>query len=349
MTKLFIPGPSNVNRDILQAMATPMIGHRTEEFKQLHKDIIENLKEVLKTENNVFLLTSSASGAMEGAIRNTVEDNVLCLANGAFGRRWHEIAVDNGKDSTLLDFGDGVPYNDTLIRTALAEKQYDAVAMVLNDTATGIENNVSAVRAFLEHYPDTLLLVDAVSGAFGTKIDTKEIDVLVFGTQKALALPPGLAIAVVNDKAMNRAETVKHRGYYFDFLKAKKKGEVNLTLTTPNIPLLFALQKQLQVIKNYGIDKWIDKHEQNADVVRQFFTNKGFNLYIDEAHKSKTVTVIENNKNIDVPHLLAALKKKNYVLANGYGNLKNKTFRVGHMGVEIQETQQLLREIEKLL
>lgn len=349
-TKLFIPGPVSVEEEILQEMARPMIGHRTEEFKELHREIINHLHALLGTQGKaILLLTCSATGAMEAAVRNTMKSNALCLANGAFGKRWYAIACENGKDATLLDFGNGIPFNLHMIQKELDKKSYDTVTMVLNESATGIENSVEDLQKILVAFPRTLLLVDMVTGVFGTPIDFTNIDVAVFGTQKALALPPGVAIVVASEKVMATAEQITQKGFYFDFVRLRKKAVEDYTLTTPNIPLLFALNKRLKEIRDSGIQEYLARHQENATLTRQFFQERGFSLLVDDKDASRTVTVIQNKHNLDIKQLIAYLQTKGYSIANGYGELKDKTFRIGHMGVSVKDTKELLQEIDVFL
>jgi aspartate aminotransferase-like enzyme len=348
MIKLFIPGPVEVKREIRREMARQMIGHRTPEFQNLHKEIVWEIRALLGTDKEVFLLTCSATGAMEAAIRNTVEKKVLCLANGAFGKRWFEIAMQNGKEAQLLDFGEGIAYDYGAVEEEL-KKGYEAVTVVLNDSATGIENNIGPIKALLKEFPGTLLLVDVVTGAFGTEIDFEGVDVGLFGTQKALALPPGVAIMIVDKKAMRRAKGVKDRGYYFDFIGLGKNAGEGYTLTTPNIPLLFALRKRLAWIRKMTMERHIERHLKNAEMTREFFRRRGFRLLVDQKNMSKTVTVVENNKGINIDEMIEYLQKRGYAIAKGYGKLKDQTFRIGHMGVGFKDTQRLLKEIDGFL
>lgn len=348
--KLFIPGPVNVDASARCEMQRDMISHRGEDFKRLHHSIVHQMKHLLNTGNDVFLLTCSASGALEAAVRNTVDRYVLCLANGDFGRRFHEIAVTNGKDATLLDFGDGIPIDLNAVGSELKKgpyeaRSYDAVTVVLNDTATGIKNDVEDLKGILKDYPQTLLLVDSVTAAFGTEIDLQGIDVLVFGTQKALALPPGMSVAIVSEKALDRAKTTKSKGYYFDFIQTKKKADEDFVLTTPNIPLMYGLDYRLREIGAIGVEAYIGMHKDRARLTENFFLSKGLGLLIDEGHRSDTVTVVKIGESLDVKAMINHLKGKGYLIANGYGRLKDKTFRIGHMGVTIEDTQKLLDDI----
>lgn len=350
MKKMFIPGPVEVSKNTLIEMARPMMYHRSREFKDILKEVKKLISELLETKNEVFLLTSSATGAMESVIRSCVEKKVLCIANGEFGRRFYEIAISNGKEAELLDFGDGNNISYEKIVHKLVEKKFDAVTFVANETSTGIENNLEAIREIIDSVsPNTLLLADAVTAAFGTKIDVNKADALLFGTQKALALPPGLAILIANKKALTKSEHNKNKGYYFDLTRIKKCNDDDLTLTTPNIPLLYALRKKLFEIKAKGLNRFINEHKEKAELVRKWAEENGFELLVKEKY-SKTVTVIENTRDIDMEKTIRMLEKSGYCIANGYGPLKDKTFRIGHMGdITIEDTRNMLYQLERLL
>ena len=339
---LLIPGPVDVQKCYLEAMTKPMIGHRSKDYQALHQDVVASIQELLDTKNHVFLMTCSATGAMEAAVRNTVNKNVLCLANGAFGRRWHEIAMSCGKNATLVDFGDGQPYTLKQVKNALATRHYDALTVVINETATGMENHLTGIKSLLKKYPDTLLLADGVTAAFGTAIDLAGIDVLVFGTQKALSLPPGLAISIANDAAIKRSKHIKNKGYYFDYERYAQHAATNHTPTTPNIPLLQALQARLHDLQRSGLQRVIQEHEARATQTRAYITTLGLAPYITDAYASKTVTTITNTLDLDMPQLQAAMQQQGFTLANGYGDLKDKTFRIGHMGLDLPTTKRAL-------
>jgi aspartate aminotransferase-like enzyme len=257
-------------------------------------------------------------------------------------------STNERKNPTLLDFGDATPYNHDEILEELKKRKYDAVTMVINETSTGIENNTYEINKILREYPETLLLTDAVTAAFGTNINTDESDVLIFGTQKALALPPGLSIAIINNKAIKRAKDVKNRGYYFDYIAMKKNAEKNFTLTTPAIPLFNALLEKLEDIKKEGLNNYIQKHKELAKIVREEMINTGFELLVDETNASNTLTVIKNTKNITIKEIQENMKREGYELASGYGKLKDETFRIGHMGVDEQTTKDAIKAIRKI-
>jgi aspartate aminotransferase-like enzyme len=246
--KLFIPGPTEVREDILKAQATPLIGHRM-------KAIISKLKELLKTNNFTFVLTASGTAIMEGAIRNCVNKDVLCCVNGAFSERWFKIAkaCDKNPDVITLDWGKAI--KPEMIEEKLKAKKYEAVTLVQNETSTGVRAPIEEISKMLKNYPDVLLLVDTVSSLMGDKIevDNLGIDVCLASSQKAFALPPGLAVGTVSEKALKKSETVKGRGHYCNFIDIRdyfeKKGQ---TPTTPAITLMYAMDKQLDKIKAEG-------------------------------------------------------------------------------------------------
>ncbi len=350
MKKMLIPGPVEVCESTLIEMARPMIYHRSKEFKAILKEVKELISELLETKNDIFLLTSSATGAMESVIRSCIEEKVLCIANGEFGRRFYEIAASNGKEAELLDFGDGKEINYETVAYKLMENNFDAVTSVSNETSTGIENDLEALRGIIDSAsPGTLLLADAVTAAFGTRIDVNKADALLFGTQKSLALPPGLAIVIANKKALTKAEHNKNKGYYFDLTRIKKCNDEDLTLATPNISLIYALRKKLYDIKAESIHEFIKKHKEKADLVRKWAEDNGFELAVKDNY-SKTATVIENNRGVNIKKIIKELECIGYDIANGYGPLKDKTFRIGHMGdITTEDTRKMLYQLERLL
>jgi len=348
--KLFIPGPVQVSEQVLAIMKTQMIYHRSNECKELISDIKGLISELLQTKNEVMLITSSATGAMETAVRSCIQNNVLCIANGEFGRRWYEIAKGNGKNAKLLDFGDGKNINYAMVADELRKKQYEAVTFVINETSTGVENDAGALKQAVQSVSkDVLIFADAVTAAFGIKIVIDDADLVLFGTQKSLALPPGLSILIANEKAIRKAEHVNNRGYYFDLILIKEYNDKNLPLTTPPISLMYALKHRLQEIRKQGMENLIQEHAKKTELVRNWMNQHGFNLFVPEGY-SNTLTVVCNNLEVDVPRMIKLLAASGYVIANGYGPLKNKTFRISHMGdISFEDTKQLLNEMEKIL
>lgn len=354
MKKLFIPGPVQVDRLVLEEMTRPMMHHRSAECISIIKEINGLLSELLGTKDSIFLLTSSATGAMEACIRSCVIGRVLCVANGEFGRRWHSVAVSNGKDARLLDFGDGMLINYGVVADELKKGDFDAVTFVINETSTGMENDSKALKAAVQAASkdsamDIIILADGVSAIFGTRVEVAGYDALLFATQKSLALPPGMSIIIANSRAIDRAKLVKGRGYYFDFLLLKKRSDENMTTTTPALPILYALRYKLQEIRKQGIGSYINRQQAMAEFVRSKIRGMGFKLFVPGSY-SNTVTVISNNLGIDTEGLVRLLSERGYVIENGYGPLKNRTFRISHMGdINLADTTEMLAEMERIV
>ena len=352
MTKLFIPGPTNVDTDVLKAQARPMVGHRSQEFRDLYSRIQPQLKRVFQTEGRVYVAASSGSGLWEGAMRSLVGDRLLLCVCGAFGQRWADVAEGNGLAFDQLDVEWGQPNSPEQVVSALAEKQYDTLAVVHNETSTGVENPVEAiVKAARNSQPELVVMVDAVSSMGGVKLPTDdwELDVVVTSSQKCFALPPGLAMAAVGDRALERAAEVPNRGWYFDLLLLEKYHLRDYTPATPAISLLYALDMQLGRMLSEGLEARQARHEQMAAMV-QAWAEEHFELFAAEGHRSRTVTAVLNTQKMDIASLNAYLAQHDMILANGYGPLKDKTFRIGHMGdTQAGDIEELLGTIDAFL
>jgi len=351
--KLFTPGPTEVRNELLQEMATAQIHHRTEEFSDLYDDIQKNLKKLLFTDNPVLLFSSSSTGAMEAAVTNGVKKRCLNFVNGAFSERWHKITKKNGVPCDRVD----LPWNEAvkpeLVDEKLSTGKYDAVTVVLNETSTGMMNPVKEIGEVIKKYDDVLFLVDAVSGMAGTEIKVDEwgIDMCLAGVQKAFALPSGLTVASVSEKMLERAEEVESRSYYFNLPLMHKYHKRSQTRTTPAIPQLYALRKQLEdIVEVEGIEGRFERHREMAEYV-QNWALKYFDIFAEEGYWSNTVTCIENTRGIDVEFLIETLVDKyNIRIANGYGHLKNNAFRIGHMGdLNLVDMRGLITTIENIL
>lgn len=354
-TRLFIPGPTEVRSDVLLAQTAPMIGHRSSDCDALIAAVESKIKQVFMTSNRVYILASSGSGLQEAAIRNGVRDGqrVANFVNGAFSQRWHEVAVGCGKQAVKFDVPWGQPVRPADVDAALAGGAWDAITVVHNETSTGVASPVGEIAALLrERYPDTLLFVDAVSSLAGDWIPTDDwgLDVCLTSSQKALALPPGLAFAAVSDRVLARAREVTGRGWYFDFLLLEKYLAKNTTPATPAISLLRAADRQLDHILAEGLPTRVERHRRLAGMTQQWALDHSFSLFAAEGYRSQTVTCIENTFGIDYAALSAFLKSRGLAISNGYGDLKGKTFRVAHMG-DVTETEmtELLATMDEFL
>lgn len=342
-TKLFIPGPTEVRPDVLQAQTAPMIGHRSGECDALIASVESKIKQIFQTQKRVYILASSGSGLQEAAIRNGVRtgQRVANFVNGAFSQRWHDVSVGCGKQAVKFDVPWGQPVRPADVEAALAGGEWDAITVVHNETSTGATSPVGEIATLLrERYPDTLLFVDAVSSLAGDWIPTDDwgLDICLTSSQKALALPPGLAFAAVSDRMLERAKEVTGRGWYFDFLLLEKYLKKNTTPATPAISLLRAADLQLEHILAEGLAERVERHRRLANMTQQWALEHGCGLFAAAGHRSQTVTCIENTPGIDYAAFSSFLKSRGLTISNGYGDLKGKTLRVAHMG-DVTETE----------
>ncbi|MBA3963311.1 MAG: alanine--glyoxylate aminotransferase family protein [Chthoniobacterales bacterium] len=339
--KLFIPGPVEVSEKTLAAFARPMIGHRGAAFKELYAGIHPHLQELFGTKQPVFLSTSSAWGVMEAAIRNLVRQRVLCCMCGAFSDKWLEVAQRCGKEAEPLQVEWGTPIDPRQIETQLATGKFDAMTLIHNETSTGVMNPLGEICAVAAKFPEVALIVDSVSSfsAMPIPMDSLGIDVLLTGSQKALALPPGFSLFSVSEKAFARAAELKDRGYYFDFLEFKKQQEGDMTPTTPSVGHIHALESKLEDIFAEGLTNRYARHARTNALVHDWVRARGFDFFALEGARSITLTCVKNNRAIDVAGLTKCLREKHHlVIDGGYGKLKGKTFRLSNMGDETEET-----------
>ena len=334
--RLFIPGPVEVRPEILDAQAEWMIGHRSAAFADLYARIQPKLQQTFGTQNPVYIYTSSGTGIWESASRCGVRDGkkILHLTCGAFSERWAEASRLNGKEVDIIAVGWGQAVKPEQLAEALEHDTYDAVACVFNETSTGVRNPVEAYAEILKDYPDTLFFVDAVSIYAGApiEVDAWGVDICLTSTQKAFALPPGMAFGAVSEKARERAAQVKNRGYYFDILELHKKHLKNNTPATPPVALLYATDRQLDDMLAEGLDARYARHEKMAEMTRSWAIGAGFEMFSEDGYHSPTVSTIANAPGIDIAALNKFLGERKMTISNGYGKLKGETFRIAHMG-----------------
>lgn len=332
--KLYIPGPVEVHPDILNAMATPMIGHRMKEYAELHGRVTSALKRMLFTDDRVFLATSSAFGVMEGAVRNLVGKRCANFCNGAFSDKWHDVTKRCGKEADAIRFDWGTPVAATEVERTLATGNYDSMTMIHNETSTGVMSPLPEIAEVMKKFPEVMFIVDTVSSMSALKIPVDElgIDCCIFGVQKALALPPGLAVFTASDKALQRAAGMEGRGYYFDFMEFAANDAKNNTPSTPCISLIYALDKQLERIFAEGLEQRWARHDDLAGYVRGWLTSRGFESYPASSFRSQTLTCSRNSRGIDLSSLKKSLGEAGFAFDDGYGKIKGETFRIAHMG-----------------
>ncbi len=353
MPRMFVPGPVDVADEILQAQAAPMLPHRSKEFEAIYRRASEKSQRLFFTHYRVFLTASSGTGLQEAAIRNFVDKKVLSCVNGAFADRWYDVAVANGKDVEKLSEEWDQPIRPDRVADAVRKGGFEAVTIVHNETSTGLQNPVKevaeAVRAVA---PETLILVDAVSSLAGAKIemDAWGLDMVLTSSQKCLALPPGLALGAVSDRAMKKAEKVENRGWYFDLVRMEKHRLKDSSPATPAMSLIFALDKQLDRILAEGLENRFARHSAMAKRVQTWADEHDLSVYAPEGFRSRTVTTVKNERGWDVSALNKFLLERGMRIANGYGALKNITFRIAHMGeTQMSDVDELLKAMEEFL
>jgi len=330
--ELFTVGPVNVEPEVLQAMARPMITHRSKEYKQLHGAIVEKTRKALGTDMDVFMVAGSATVMIEGAIRNGVAGRSLGITGGSFGDRSIEVAQLNGKSVEKVEVPMGKGIRPQSIE-GLVKKDIEAVHWVSNESSTGVFSDSAAIAEEVRRQSsDALVIVDAVTSAFAMDLKIKDMgpDALIFGTQKALALPPGLGMMICSEKMLKKSATVTNRGFYTDLLKIKKQSDENYALTTPPVSLMYGLDFQLDKALAEGMPARYRRHQEMADLVKAW-SKKLYGIFPEEGFQSNTIGVL-NRGPLDFDKFHASLKSRGYEISNGYGGVKEKTFRIGHMG-----------------
>ncbi|MBU3182615.1 pyridoxal-phosphate-dependent aminotransferase family protein [Clostridium psychrophilum] len=351
--KLFIPGPVDVAEDVLQKMATPQISHRGKEASTLQRNISNKMRKVFNTKEEILLSTSSGSGLMEGAVRSCTAKRAAIFSVGAFGDRWFKMCTANGVPADKFDSEWGQPTTKKTIEDVLRTGKYDLITITMNETSTGLMNNIEDLSSVYKNYPEVVVCVDTVSNAAGTevKVDEWAIDICITSTQKCLGLPAGMSICTFSKKAVARAKQVTNRGVYFDLLglyDCIQKKDYQYT-STPSLSHMFALDYQLDKILKEGLNNRYARHIDNAKIVRTW-AKKYFDIFPNEKFMSNTVTAIKNTRQIDVSDLNKKLGEKGFIISNGYGKLKDETFRIAHMAETTQqEIKALLETINGIL
>jgi aspartate aminotransferase-like enzyme len=341
--KLHIPGPVEVSEKTFQAFCRPMIGHRGQGFKDLYAKIQPQLQQLLYTKQLVYISTSSAWGVMEGAIRNLVAKKVLNCMCGAFSDKWFDVSKRCGKEAEALQVPWGAPIRAEEVDKKLATGQFDALTVIHNETSTGVMSPLAEIAALKKKYPDVMFIVDAVSSMTATKIefDVLGLDVLLAGTQKAFALPPGTAVFVCSPAALAKAATAKDRGYYFDFVEFQKNAEGSMTPSTPSIGHVHALASKLEDIFAEGLEARFARHQKLAGLTHAWAAKHGFTLFPEQSFESVTLTCVNNGARpngrvVDVAKLQKLVKDEGFLIDGGYGKIKGTTFRISNMGDETE-------------
>lgn len=346
----FLPGPTEVTDEVLAAQTRPMIGHRGKGMEDLLGRIQPALQRVFRTSRPVYVSSSSATGLMEGALRNGARRKVLSLVNGAFSDRFHTIALACGLEADALEVEWGEVHTPDRVAEALRGGGYDAVTVVHSETSTGALNPIAELATVAHAAGDVVLLVDSVSGVAGVPVesDAWALDFVLTGSQKAFALPPGLAFGVAQPNLLERAAAQRGRGIYFDFLEFEKFTLKNQTPNTPAVSLLYALASQLERMDAETMPARWARHEAMARRTWAWadeMSGRGVPVRVlaPEGHRSWTVTCLTVPPGKKGGEVNAAMKARGITISAGYGKLKDSTIRIGHMG------EHTLAELEVVL
>lgn len=349
----FLPGPTEVEPEILRAQVGGIIGHRSEEARRLVGQVDEGLRPLFGTDRPVMIGTMSATGFMEAAVRCGIRRRVLCIVNGAFSGRFAEICRECGRDCVVIEVPWGGVVDLAVVDAHLAEGGFDAVTVAHSETSTGALHPVDELAEVVRRHDDVLLLVDSVTGVGGARMafDQWGLDVALTGSQKALAMPPGLAFLVASERLLRRAETLPDRGYYLDLVRYARYAESRQTPTTPALTLLSAARVQAERIARETVEGRLERHRRMAaychDWVDRTRDERGVDISIlaAEGARSPTVTCVRVPDCRSGPDIVARMRERGFVIGAGYGKLKATTIRVGHMGDHTLERLETLLDV----
>lgn len=359
--RFFLPGPTEVRPEVLAAMDRQVIGHRGRDLSDLLQDADPRLRRLFRTSRPVYVSSSSATGLMEGGIRNGVRNRSLSLVNGAFSGRFRDLSPDCGKETESYEVAWGEAHTAEEVERRLRAGGFDAVTVVHSETSTGVLNPLPEIAAAVRSAEkatgeEILLLVDGVTSVAGgvVEADGWGIDWLLTGSQKAMALPPGLAFACASERMLARAATLSGRGQYFDLLEFDRYWSKYQTPTTPAVNLIYALVEQMRYIDEEGLAARAERHWRMAERAWKWAETVGarwgLSVLAPEGARSPTVTAYRLPAELTGPPIVARLKQRGYTIGSGYGKLKETTIRIGHMGDHtVDELDQLLVELEEVL
>jgi len=355
--KFFLPGPTEVKPEILATMTRPMISHRGSEIETMMTRIDERLQKVFRTTQPVFTVTSSATGLMEGGVRNAVKSRLLCLINGAFSKRFHKAAVNSGIACDKLEIEFGQAHTPEMLADALKKADYDTVSVVHSETSTGVLNPIKELSEVAHASGDVVMVIDTVSSMAAAPIECGawDLDYVLTGSQKALALPPGLAFCTPNERIMERAKASKMRGLYFDLVEIHASWMKHQSPNTPGVSLLYALDAQLEHMMSEGMEARWARHAAMAQrtwrwVDEQRAAGRDIRVLAPEGYRSPAVTCISAPAGRTGPQIVSAMKAKGFVITPGYGEAKDSMIRIGHMGEHtVEELDVLLDALNSVL
>jgi aspartate aminotransferase-like enzyme len=350
--RFFLPGPTEVLPEVLEAQLKPMIGHRGAGIKTLMERLQVGLQDVFRTKQQVFLSTSSATGLMEAGARNGVKKKALALVNGAFSQRMAEIVEACGFECERVEVEWGEVFDPQDVRDRLRRGGFDTLTVVHSETSTGALNPIAEIAEVVHELDDVVILVDSVTGIGGapTYTDDWRIDWILTGSQKALALPPGLSFGTPSERMLERSKHARHKGVYFDLVTFAKNQKDFMSPTTPALSVMYALDVQLERIKRETMEGRWARHaamlQRCGEWVDSMREDRGVDIRVlaPAGHRSPTVTTVRMPDGEPSAPVVAAMKEKGFVIGGGYGKIKDFTFRIGHMGDHTVAEQDVLLE-----
>lgn len=350
--KLFTAGPVSCYPEVLQEMGRQMFSHRSEEYHRLHRETVGRLKWFLNTEQGVFLFSSSSTGLMEASVRNCVRKKLLCTVTGEFGERYAKVAEANGREVVILQTELGRPVlHDQLEEELHRHPDVEAVTVTYCETSLGLLNPLPKLAEVVKAH-GKLLLVDAVSALGGVELcpDRLGADVCFAGSQKCLGLPPGMAVVSVSEEAMKRSKEMANKGWYFNFERYERSQQKDETPVTPPIPLILALNRVLRMVEEKGKERYFQEYEDRARRILEGVERLGLTLFTQRGYESPTICCVNAPPHLSGQEVYRRMREKGVELAQGYGRLKEKTFRIGNMGyITLQDIDEMLEKLGEVL
>ncbi len=334
---LLAPGPTPIPPEVLGAMALPILHHRAPEFAKLFGSVREELKWLFQTKNDVLVLVSTGTGAMEASVTNILSpgDKALVVNGGKFGERWMKICQAYGVKVEELKVEWGYAVDPARVEAALKnDPSIKAVYIQASETSTGVAHNTRAIAEMVRRYDDTILVVDAITGlgVFDLRTDEWGLDIVIAGSQKALMLPPGLAFMSLSEKAWRLADKAKNQRFYFNLKKEKENQQKNQTAFTAAVSLIVGLKEVLRILKEEGLEKVFSRHRLLADATRKSMLGMGLSLFPKES-PSDALTAVNAPEGFDGQAIYKTLREKyGITAAGGQDHLKGKIFRIAHLG-----------------
>ncbi len=352
-TRLFTPGPTPVPEKVTNRMANPILHHRTKEFSDIFVEASKILRELFRTKEDVYILASSGTGAMEAAVVNHLNlgDEVLTIEGGKFGERWGELCGAYGVQATRVAVPWGKAFTADEMRAELQKKSdYKAVLLTHSETSTGVAVDLEKIARVIRENSNALIIVDGITsvGAMPLKMDEWGVDVVVTGSQKGLMLPPGLAFIASSQRAWKAVEASTQPRYYFDLRKARKSLAAQTTPFTPAVTLVVGLLEALKMIRAEGVEAVWKRHAILAESTRRAIQALGLKLLADSP--SNAVTAVKIPESLQKKGIDACLKDKGIIAAGGQGKLKGKIFRISHLGYyDVQDMLAAISILEEVL